>query len=75
MAAEVPQGVANRVALGENAPNQNPRYFQRATMAEHEPGSMDITEQEKTFEGFIRWSIRISVASIAALLFLAIFNS
>lgn len=44
-------------------------------MAEHEPGSMDITEQEKTFEGFIRWSIRICVVSIGALIFLAIFNS
>ncbi len=44
-------------------------------MANYEPGSMDITEQEKTFEGFIRWSIRIAVASIAVLIFLAIFNS
>ena len=44
-------------------------------MAEHEHGSMDITEQEKTFEGFVNWSIRIAVASIAVLLFLAIFNS
>ena len=44
-------------------------------MADHEHGTMEITAQEKTFEGFIRWSIRITVASIAVLIFLAIFNS
>lgn len=44
-------------------------------MADHEHGSMDITEQEKTFDGFIRWSIRVAVASIAIILFLAVFNS
>ncbi|MEM7439915.1 MAG: aa3-type cytochrome c oxidase subunit IV [Pseudomonadota bacterium] len=44
-------------------------------MAEHEHGTMEVSEQEKTFEGFIRWSIRISVASIGALVFMAIFNS
>ncbi len=44
-------------------------------MAEHKPGSMDITEQEKTFEGFVRWSVRVAVVSIGILIFLAIFNS
>lgn len=44
-------------------------------MAEYKPGSMDITEQEKTFEGFVRWSVRVAVASILVLIFLAIFNS
>jgi hypothetical protein len=44
-------------------------------MAEYKHGSMDITEQEKTFEGFVRWTIYVSVASIAILIFLAIFNS
>ena len=44
-------------------------------MAEHEHGKMDITEQEKTFGQFIDWSIRVTVISIAALIFLAIFNS
>ncbi|MEL6127596.1 MAG: aa3-type cytochrome c oxidase subunit IV [Pseudomonadota bacterium] len=36
---------------------------------------MDVTDQEKTFEGFINWIVRVIVASIAVLLFLAIFNS
>lgn len=44
-------------------------------MADFEHGSMDVTEQEKTFEGFITWSIRIAVASVAVLIFLALFNS
>jgi hypothetical protein len=44
-------------------------------MAEHKPGSMDITEQEKTFDGFVRWSVRVAAVSIGILIFLAIFNS
>jgi hypothetical protein len=41
----------------------------------YEHGSMDVTDQEATFEGFLRWSVRVIVASIAVLIFLAIFNS
>ena len=44
-------------------------------MAEHKHGTMDITTQEKTFDGFVRWSIRVAVFSIGVLIFLAIFNS
>jgi hypothetical protein len=44
-------------------------------MAEHKHGSMDITEHEKTFDGFIRWSVRVAAVSIGILVFLAIFNS
>ena len=44
-------------------------------MAEHKPGEMDITEHEKTFEGFIRWSKNVAIFSICVLIFLAIFNS
>ncbi len=44
-------------------------------MAEYKPGEMDIREQEKTFEGFARWVVRVAVFSILALIFLAIFNS
>jgi hypothetical protein len=44
-------------------------------MSEHEHGKMDISVQEKTFEGFITWSIRVVVVVIAVLLFLAVFNS
>lgn len=44
-------------------------------MAEHEHGKMDITEQEKTFAGFIRFSVWTAAISIGILIFLAIFNS
>lgn len=42
---------------------------------EHKHGSMDTSEHEKTFEGFVKWSVRIAVVSIGILVFLAIFNS
>ncbi|MDH3262771.1 MAG: aa3-type cytochrome c oxidase subunit IV [Paracoccaceae bacterium] len=44
-------------------------------MAEYKTGEMDIREHEKTFEGFVRWSVRVAVVSICALIFMAIFNS
>lgn len=44
-------------------------------MADYKHGEMDITEQEKTFDGFIKVSIWVSVISLAVLIFLAIFNS
>lgn len=44
-------------------------------MAKYKHGEMSIGAQEETFNGFIRWAIRVSVASIAVLVFLAIFNS
>lgn len=44
-------------------------------MADHEHGKMDTSAQEAAFGGFITWSIRISVASLAIIVFLAIFNS
>jgi hypothetical protein len=44
-------------------------------MAKHTHGEMDVSSQHQTFDGFIRWSIRVASISIAALIFLAIFNS
>lgn len=43
-------------------------------MAEHDPGKMDITEQEKTFEGFARWTLRSVIVIVVALLLLAAIN-
>ena len=40
---------------------------------EHEPGTMDITEQERTFEGFMNWTVRSVLAIIVVLFLLAIF--
>lgn len=44
-------------------------------MSEHKHGEMDIRDHEKTFAGFISWSTRVAVFSIAVLVFLALFNS
>lgn len=43
-------------------------------MADHEPGSMDITEQERTFDAFVKWTGRAVVVIIVALLLLYIVN-
>jgi hypothetical protein len=40
-----------------------------------EPGSMDITEQEKTFAGFMRWVTNGVIVIFVILIFLAIFAS
>lgn len=40
--------------------------------SKHKPGEMDITDQEKTFDGFVRWSIRIAILSICVVIFLAV---
>ncbi|UWQ17971.1 aa3-type cytochrome c oxidase subunit IV [Jannaschia sp. M317] len=42
---------------------------------EHKPGSMDITEQEKTFEGFVTFTKWTVIAILALLVFLAIFRT
>jgi hypothetical protein len=41
-------------------------------MAEHKQGSMDITEQEKTFDGFIKFSKNATILIILFLIFLAL---
>ncbi|MEB8387152.1 aa3-type cytochrome c oxidase subunit IV [Rhodobacteraceae bacterium KMM 6894] len=44
-------------------------------MAEYKHGEMNITEQEKTFDGFLKWSARVAMASIFILILFALFNS
>jgi len=41
----------------------------------HEHGTMDISEQEKTFAGFIKACIWVVAVSIATLIFLALLNA
>jgi hypothetical protein len=43
-------------------------------MADHKHGEMDITVQEKTFDGFIKMVTRGSIACIALLIFIALVN-
>lgn len=43
-------------------------------MAEHKHGEMDITVQEKTFDGFIKVSKYGAIAAMVLLLFIAMVN-
>jgi len=43
-------------------------------MAEYKHGEMDITTQQKTFDGFIKFAIWTVVVIIATLIFLALVN-
>ena len=40
---------------------------------DYKHGEMDITQQEKTFNGFMRYSVNIGIVCIAIIIFLAIF--
>lgn len=42
-------------------------------MADHKHGSMDITEHEKTFQGFMSFATKSAVAIIILLILMAIF--
>lgn len=42
---------------------------------EHVRGTMDISDHERTFEGFLRFWVYVFGGSIAILIFLALFNS
>ena len=44
-------------------------------MAEHKHGTMDTSTQEKTFEGFIRFTVRSVIVIIALLIFIALVNA
>ena len=43
-------------------------------MADHEHGSMDIKAQEKTFEGFVKFTTYTVVGILVFLVFLALVN-
>lgn len=43
--------------------------------AQHEHGTMNITAQQRTFDGFIRLAIWTAVLSIAVLIFMALTNA
>jgi dolichol kinase len=44
-------------------------------MAEHKQGSMDISGNEKTFEGFITFATRAVIVIIAIVIFMALANA
>ncbi len=41
-------------------------------MGEHKPGTMDVSTQQKTFNGFINWMVWGAVIVVIVLIFLAI---
>jgi hypothetical protein len=43
-------------------------------MADYTPGKMDISQHEKTFDGFITMVKRVVVASILILIFIGLVN-
>lgn len=43
-------------------------------MAEHKHGEMDVTEQEKTFNGFVSMSMKGTVLCIVLLVFIGLVN-
>ena len=40
---------------------------------QHKHGEMDISAQEKTFAGFMRWTVNVGIVCILIILFLADF--
>lgn len=44
-------------------------------MAEHKQGDMDITEQEHTFAGFMKWVTWTGVVIVVLLILLALINA
>lgn len=42
-------------------------------MADHKHGDMDVSSQEKTFDGFMTWTTRIVIAIIVLFVWMAIF--
>ena len=43
-------------------------------MSDHEHGSMDTSEQEKTFESFLSFSTKTAIFCILAIVFVALVN-
>jgi hypothetical protein len=41
----------------------------------HVPGTMDITQHERTFNGFVKWCMWVVIVSIVVLIFLALVNA
>ncbi|MFV0384181.1 aa3-type cytochrome c oxidase subunit IV [Paracoccus sp. (in: a-proteobacteria)] len=42
---------------------------------EHKHGTMGITQQQKTFTGFVKFATGVSIAAIVVLIFMALANS
>lgn len=63
------QGGASAPALGRNP------EVEESGIPPHEPGSMDITAHERTYQSFVRLTIRSVVAILVVLILLALLNA
>lgn len=61
-------------ATNESSNQPTNRYSEDTHMAEHKHGEMEISVQEKTFEGFMKFTTRGAVIIIVALILLALIN-
>lgn len=41
--------------------------------SDYKRGEMDTAAQEKTFDGFVRWTVRIGIICILVIIFLALY--
>jgi hypothetical protein len=69
-----PAGGDSPLDLSYPRPKPDQHRQESPEMAEHKPGSMDITTQEKTFEGFVKFVVRTTIAIIVLLIFIALVN-
>jgi hypothetical protein len=69
-----PQPVRDRVTRPfESIRAEIDRNRRTAAMAEYKHGSMDIKEQEKTFAGFMSFTMRTVMVIIVVLILMAVF--
>jgi hypothetical protein len=66
--------------MAERAPTEEHLYSaehgtrtEKMSPTDYEYGHMDITEQKRTFEGFVQFWIYLAAATAITLIFLAIF--
>jgi hypothetical protein len=64
-----------RDAIGQRGPDGRTELQRMIQMAEHKHGEMNTEVQEKTFEGFVKFTVWSVVVIIGILLFLALVNA
>ena len=54
---------------------QHSAHHQDHAVAHHEHGAMDVTDHQRTFDGFVRFMTWSAVLTILVLIFLALTNA
>jgi hypothetical protein len=69
-----PQRAGERVTGRVESASQTSLWQEgSAQMADHKHGNMDIKEQEKTFNGFMKWTANTVIVILLLIVFMAIF--